>query len=428
MLKFRVVFLCLLVWTVLLWTESPAHAQRTGADHHISYYQQLLRRNADNARAYHGLADALIRKARETGEPSYFNRAEEALNRSLERAPKNAAAMRHLAYVFYSRHEFDQAAMQAKKAIEIDDSDANSYGVLGDAALEVGKYEEAKAAFETMMRLDDSLYSRTRSAGLKSMRGDTDGAMADMERAIAAGKDDSQPAESIAWAEWQFANDHFNLGNLATAETYYMRALKTYPNYYRALAGMAQVRAAQEHYGDAVEYYKKAIAILPLPEYVAALGDVYTRTNRPAEARKQYALVEYIGKLNALNKILYNRELAYFYADHEINLTESLELARREIEYRKDIYAYDLLAWSLHKNRNSDEARAAIQEALKLGTKDAKLFFHAGMIYYRLGQKEVAKEYLTRALATNPHFHVLHAETAAQTLKQLQIAPAQESE
>jgi tetratricopeptide (TPR) repeat protein len=336
--------------------------------------------------------------------------------------------MRHLAYVFYSRHEFEQAAMQAKRAIEIDDSDANSYGVLGDTALEVGKYEEAKAAFGTMMRLDDSLYSRTRSAGLKSMRGDTDGALADMERAIAAGKDDSQPAESIAWAEWQLANDHFNLGNLATAETYYMRALKTYPNYYRALAGMAQVRAAQEHYGDAVEYYKKAIAILPLPEYVAALGDVYTRTNRPAEARKQYALVEYIGKLNALNKILYNRELAYFYADHEINLTESLELARREIEYRKDIYAYDLLAWSLHKNRNSDEARAAIQEALKLGTKDAKLYFHAGMIYHRLGHKEMAKEFLTRALATNPHFHVLHAETAARTLQQLQIAQAQESE
>ena len=235
----------------------------------------------------------MIRKARETGDPSYLNRAEEALKRSLEHAPENAGAMRHLAYVFYSPHEFEPAATYAKKAIEIDNADGSSYGVLGDAALEVGKYEEAEVAFQKMIRLDDSLYSRSRLAGLKSIRGDTAGAMADMERAIALGQEENQPVESIAWAEWQLGNDHFNVGNLERAEIYHTRSLKTYPNYYRALAGMAQVRAGQKRYDDAIEYYTKAIAILPLPEYVAALDDVYTRINRLAEAQKQYALVEH---------------------------------------------------------------------------------------------------------------------------------------
>jgi Flp pilus assembly protein TadD len=97
-----------------------------------------------------------------------------------------------------------------------------------------------------------------------------------------------------------------------------------------------------------------------------------------------------------------------------------LELAKRELDYRQDIYAYDLLAWSLHKNDQNEEARDAIEKALKLGTKDAKLFYHAGMIHRALGDKEKAANFLARALATNPHFHPLFADRAAQTLKELQ--------
>ena len=95
---------------------------------------------------------------------------------------------------------------------------------------------------------------------------------------------------------------------------------------------------------------------------------------KSAEARKQYELVEYIGKLSALNKALYNRELAYFYADHDIKPKEGLELAQRELDYRRDIYAYDVMAWNLYKNGKAEEAGEAINNALRLGTKDAKLF------------------------------------------------------
>ena len=155
---------------------------------------------------------------------------------------------------------------------------------------------------------------------------------------------------------------------------------------------MAQVRAAQKRYDEAIDLYRKAIAILPMPEYIAALGDVYSKIGKSEEARKQYELVEYIGKLNALNKALYNRELAYFYADHDIKPKEGLELAQRELDYRRDIYAYDVMAWNLYKNGKAEEAREAINNALRLGTKDAKLFYHAGMIYHRLGDKPKSAE------------------------------------
>jgi tetratricopeptide (TPR) repeat protein len=395
-------------------------AQGTRTDNQIAYYQQLLRRNPGNAKALYGLGDALIRKARETGDPGYFNRAEEALQRSLQIAPKNAGAMRHLAYVFYSRHEFAAAADHARKAINMNPTDGDSYGVLGDALLEVGEYGRAEEAYKKMMALEENLYSYSRLAGLKSMRGDSAGAIVDLERAIAAGKAAKQPAESIAWAEWQLGNDHFSLGKLEKAEAFYRQSLTTYPNYYRALAGIAQVRAAQKRFDEAIDLYRKAVAILPMPEYIAALGDVYSKIEKSDEARKQYELVEYIGKLNALNKALYNRELAYFYADHDIKPKEALELAQRELDYRRDIYAYDVVAWNLYKNGKAEEAREAINNALRLGTKDAKLFYHAGMIYHRLGDKPNAQKYLRRALETNPYFHILLADEAARTLKALE--------
>lgn len=157
-----------------------------------------------------------------------------------------------------------------------------------------------------------------------------------------------------------------------------------------------------------------------MPDYIAALGDIYTVTRRRENGRQQYELVEYIGRLNEINKVLYNRELAYFYADHDIKPKEGLELALRELEYRRDVYAYDVVAWNLYRNGKFEEARTAIDQALRLGTKDAKLFFHAGMIYSSLGEKTKAKEFLARALGINPYFHPILAETASENLRRIE--------
>jgi tetratricopeptide (TPR) repeat protein len=422
MKTFKAVKLLLLIIAAVLFSVANLFAQRSATDNQIGYYQQLLRRNPQSAKAFFGLGDALIRKARESGDPSYFNRAEEALKKSLEIMPQNGGALRHLAYVFYSRHEFAPAAVQARKAIEINAEDSDSYGVLGDALLEVGRYAEAQAAYAYMMELDESLYSYSRLAGLKSARGDVDGAIADLERAIAIGKSTKVPAESIAWTEWQLGAEYFAQGNLPAAEANFRRSLESYPNYYRALAGMAQVRAAQKNFDEAIAFYKRAIAILPMPEYAAALGEIFEKLGKPEQARQQYELVEYIGKLNTLNQALYNRELAYFYADRDIKAKEGLAYAQRELDYRRDVYAYDVLAWNLYRNGKHDEARDAIEKALRLGTKDAKLFYHAGMIHHRLGELVKAKEFLNRALTANPHFHVLFAEHAANLLMEIAAA------
>jgi tetratricopeptide (TPR) repeat protein len=416
-------YIAMTMVAVLLSLGVPLHVawtQSTAADQAILRYQRLLQRNSRDATVYYRLGDAYMQKGRETGDITYISLAEKALQKCLEIAPEHSGAARHLAYAMYMRHGFDEAAIQAQKAVALDPTDSHAYGVLGDAYLEVGQYEAAAHAYQRMIQLQGDLYAHSRLAGLKSLQGDTDGAIADLERAIQLGQAQERPPESIAWALWQLGNESFALGKLPVAEASYLEALKTFPSYYRALAGLAQVRAAQQRYLEAVDLYRKAIAIVPLPDYAAALGDVYTKLGRPEEAQKPYDLVEYIGYLNTLNKVLYNRELAYFYVDHDRKLPEALDLARRELEVRRDIYAYDVLAWALYKNDQPQEALTAITEALKLGTKDARLFFHAGMIHHRLGDWAQARDYLRRALTTNPSFHVLHGAVAERTLKALE--------
>jgi tetratricopeptide (TPR) repeat protein len=398
---------------------ADVEAQPSTPDRAIQLQQRRLQRNPYDAASYHRLGEAYIQKGRESGDMSYFDLAEQSLRKSIDLAPTNAGAVRHLAFVFSSRHDFEQAVVQATRALELDPSDGDAYGVLGDALLELGKYHEADAAFRRMLEIKRDLSSYARRSGLETLNGNSARSIADLERAIEVGRANGQPRESIAWAEWQLGEEHFAVGDLKAAESSYRRAGATYPGYYRAHSGLARVRAAQGRYPEAIDLYRKAMGVIPLPEYAVALGDLYTKIGRSADANQQYALVEYMARLNALNRTLYNRELVYFYADRGVKLPEALELASREIEVRKDIYGYDALAWALYRSGRADEAYAPMKQALRLGTRDARLFYHAGMIAGRLGKTAEAIVHLERALAINSNFHVLQADVARATLEEL---------
>jgi tetratricopeptide (TPR) repeat protein len=291
--------------------------------------------------------------------------------------------------------------------------------VLGDAWLELGHYDRAADAYDAMMRLKSDLSSFARRAAMRNLRGDVDGAIDDLRRAVASGRAERQPRESIAWAEWQLGAEHFAIGQVDAAEAQYQASLAAFPGYHRAIAGLAEVRVAQGRRGEAIELYERAIAVAPLPEHAAALGDLHASMGRAAAAEKAYELVEQIGRLRAASQVIYNRQLAAFYADHDRHLERALALARAELEVRQDIYGYDVLAWTLYKLGRLQEAVAPIERALELGTRDAKLFFHAGMIHRAAGNTAVARDHLARALATNPHFHVLHAPAAARALAEV---------
>ena len=78
----------------------------------------------------------------------------------------------------------------------------------------------------------------------------------------------------------------------------------------------------------------------------------------------------------------------------------------------QDVYAHDTLAWALCKKGQYKDAVEAMDEALKLGTKDASLFYHAGMIQAGLGNKDKARDWLKKSLDLNSHFSLLQADKA----------------
>ena len=137
---------------------------------------------------------------------------------------------------------------------------------------------------------------------------------------------------------------------------------------------------------------------------------------KPEEAAKQYGLVEAIDQLYRANGINTDLQMAMFFADHDRNLDESLRQARAAAQDRPSVQSADAFAWALYKTGDYEDARAQAEQALSLGTKQPLYLFHAGMIAAKQGDTQAARDYLGRALAINPHFHVLHAAEAKQTL------------
>ena len=407
---------------LVLGPATSALGQPRTADDLIGYYQGRLARRPGDTSNHARLGQAYILKARESGDPQYYDLADKALAACLQLSPDPATATRattDLATVQMARHQFQEALVTAQKAVTLDPRALEPYGPMGDAYIELGEYDRAEAAYEKMRALPAPFYPHARLSMLRLLKGDAPAAIPEMRRAVQAFAEGSQPKEHVAWAQSRLGATLFQTGDLAGAAQAQQDALRTLPGYHRALAGLAQVQAANGRYPEAIDLYRKAIEAIPLPDYAASLGDVYAKIGRAEEARKQYALVEYIGRLNALNKVLYNRELALFYADHDTKLGEALDLARRELEVRRDVYTHDVLAWALYKNGQAADAVAPMKEALRLGTEDARLFFHAGMIHRAAGERARARELLQRALTLNPRFHVLQAEIAERTLREI---------
>jgi tetratricopeptide (TPR) repeat protein len=116
-----------------------------------------------------------------------------------------------------------------------------------------------------------------------------------------------------------------------------------------SIALLGRILAARGDLNGSIEQYEKAVKLLPDPTFVAALGDIYKLAGRDKDATAQYALVEQIARLSKLNGEIYNRNLALFYADHDMKAEEAYTMALKEFELRKDIYGSDAIAWTALK-------------------------------------------------------------------------------
>ena len=385
----------------------------------IKSFQARIKQNPQDAVTYTLLASQYIRQARETGDVTGYQRAEAALKESLKLLPNYSPASASLASVYYTQHNFIPALELAQQVYENNPKTTQALVTIGDAQLALGNYQEAETIYRQLSDSGTTPPVLARLAALEELKGNPEVGLALMRRAAGDALQSGGTKESVAWYILRVGDLYFNMGQYEQSGEYYEAALRIFDNYHLALAGLGKVNAARGNYEEAISYYQRAINIIPQPDYLAALGDLYALTGQPEQAQIQYKTVEYIGKLAELNKQIYNRQLANFYSDHDLKSDEALQLALAELETRKDVYGYDAAAWASYKNGKIEEAQSFMEQAMALGTRDARLYYHAAMIALELGNPSQAREYLEQVMEINPKFSILDADQALETLESL---------
>lgn len=397
--------------------QVPARAAITrSTDQEVSKAAAEAAAKPGSADAWIRFGDVLMQKGRETADAAYCGRAERAYRKALETDSKRLEALVGMSWVSGVRHEFESSIDWATKALAIDSKCIPAYGLIGDAAIEMGDYDKAFEQYQKMIDLRPDLSSYSRSAHLLFITGDARRATWLMTKAIEAG---SPYGENTAWCRAQLALMFYGEGAYVPAEQILAEGLKKTPNDYRLLAAMGKVKAAQKDFESAGKFYSQSIAIAPQQDIVAALGDVYLVTGKADNADKEYALVESIARLNKANGVRGDMLTARFYADHDRNIPEAVKMAEEEYKIRKNSYQADTLAWCYFKNGQLEEAKKYIQIALNRKTPEAMFYFHKGMIYAKAGDRMQAQLALYQAMSTNPNFDVLETPIAQKTIAEL---------
>ncbi len=373
-----------------------ADREATVADREVVAATRRVERGA-SPDALVELASAYMRKARETGDPSYYDRAAAAVDRALASDHGHYGALRARAWVLLGKHEFAKALRAARAARRAAPNDWWNYGNLADACTELGYYRGATHATMRMMTLRPGLPAYTRVAALRALFGDRLGAIDALELALAAA--DPADPEGRAWILTYLGHEHWALGEVATSERRYEAALETFPDYHLALPGLARVRAAQDRTTEAIALYERALAVAPMPATAGALGDLYARIGDPARARASYDFAVYMGRVATARGQTLGRELALFLADHDRDLDDAVRLARAEAAARADVYTDDALAWALFKRGELRAAKRSSARALRLGTEEAAFHRHADAIASALGRFRVAARHRRMARA-----------------------------
>lgn len=392
--------------------KPPAPIELSSQDA-ISKLESRLRTNPNDTNAYAQLGLGLLQQVRESGDVALYARAGKAFTEALARDPKQLDALVGQGILALALHDFQGALTWADQAWAINPFRAQTLGIMVDGQVELGRYDEAVQTLQKMVDLRPDLDSYSRVSYLRELHGDVDGAIEAMRSAVQTTLPGS---ESWAWTLTHLGHLYFNRGDLTEAANIYEQVLRAKANYPYALGGQARVAAAQGNTDEAIALYKQISERLPLPEFIIALGELYEATGQPDAARQQYELVGVIQQLNAAAGMNVDLEMALFTASHGDDPAAAVQQARAAYAERPTIYAADTLAWALYQQGEYAEAWQFSQEALRLGTKDALLHFHAGMIAAKLGDTAAARTHLQTALTINPNFSPLYGPVAQETL------------
>ena len=381
----------------------------------IRALQRAISAHPDRAAAYSLLGEAYLQRTRETGDASYYVRAQGILERALARNPRDPAALASFAALAASRHDFRLALRYGMRAHALAPQLVRPYGIVVDALVELGRYRQAGRELQRMLDLKPALPAYARASYFRELHGDLDGAVAAMRLAVSAG---GGTPENQAYVQSLLGNLEFTRGNRAAALRAYRAALESFAGYVPAEAGLARLEAADGDLSAAIRRYRRIVARLPLPEHVIALGEAELAAGRRAAARRDFALVRAEQRLLAASGVNTDVELALFEADHG-SRARGVRLARRAWRSAPSVRSADALGWALTRSGYPRAGLRYARRALALGSRDPLFLYHAGMSAKLADRPARARILLERALAGHARFSPLFGPRAQRALEEL---------
>ncbi|MFN8224689.1 MAG: tetratricopeptide repeat protein [Gaiellales bacterium] len=374
--------------------------------------EQVVRRRPEAA-ALTRLGFAYQVRWRETGDPSYLPQAETALTRAAKLGGETATTSLGLGSLALTRHDFRRALVLGRQAVAAAPYTPAAYGVVGDALLELGRYGEAFATFEKMVAIKPTLAGYARIAYARELRGDRAGALAAMKLALESAGGVPEPS---AWTLVEIAKLELGSGRPGRAGRAIRAAQTIFPGYPYAGEELARLLAAQGDLTGAIREARRASAAIPLPSTVSLLGSLLERAGQSRAAQRQFATVGAIDRLLAANGIAVDLDSALYRADRGIAPRATVVLARQARLVRPSIAGDDTLGWALARAGRCRDAESWLDRALRLGTRDALLYFHRGYAAGCAGDRAAMRAWYRKALALNPAFSVQWSPVAKEAV------------
>lgn len=369
----------------------------------IGFFEWRLARDPTSAYDLAQLASLHLQRGRERGDPEDVLRAEQLARRSLaSRDTRNSKGYTTLITTLMTQHRFTEARDEAEHLLRLDSTNISAQAILAEIQMELGNYDATRRSFGALYAQRANLAVAPRLARWFELVGQVEEARRLLTAALdSAAGNPRMPREQIAWFHLRVGDLDLRAGHLGSAERAYRAGLAIAPADARLLAAMARLESARGDLRLAVTYGERSIAIAPDPATLGLIGDAYAALGDSAKAQEYIHAMEVVTFAQPGG---FHRAWSLFLLDHERRVPDVLAQVQMEIRTRTDIYGWDLLAWALHREGRDREALPAMARALALGTEDAMLFYHMGMIERGVGHRVAARQYLERALATNPHF------------------------
>jgi tetratricopeptide (TPR) repeat protein len=384
----------------------------------IVFFQRRVARDTLSARDFAELSRLFLQRARAGGGDGDLRRAEENARHSLRlRESRNAEAFQVLAASLMGQHRFTEAREVAEGLLALDSTSHGARALLGEIQVELGDYAEARRTFGMLLTWRGDLSVAPRYARWEELRGRP----AEARRLLRAARDEvanlhGMPVRQLAWYHWRLGDLALRNGRLDEAERELESGLSLAPDDHLLLDALARAAAARRRWHEAIDYGERSIVRSLDPATLGLLYQAYAAVGDSARA-EEYSRAMSVAVLGQGNG--FHRAWGLLLLDRGREVPAVLARAQRDITLRHDVYGWDLLAWALYRSGRLEEARDAMRNALALGTRDASLHFHAGMIDAALGLRAPARRHLEAALAINPWWHPFQPTEARAMLERL---------